>query len=307
MDDEKNAGEQSGFEGKTLSSLSPVTLNGSEFLVQTTTPEVNLTPGKSTDYSLNTGSLQGPAVDTAKFWLFVSGSRISATGSGADPDFSLVFDGAPVSPVSVFSDTAGYHAAPKSATFCYDVKPVMKNATTHTAHITFNGPPDAVCTVKGGTLLVLARDETKGPLTCWILEDCDIISADPGSGVQVDDPVTNYQFNGNITAKGQMANLTLVSTTGGPEPAMETVTFNLGEWQPASHARVPSVQTRILNVTPFLSGIREPGDIRGPGHRGERVVPRKPRGGPCSDERYRAGYVVPVGKHNGWETLSQSR
>ena len=254
MDETRNPGEQSGFEGKTSGFLTPVTLNGSAFLVPTNSPEVNLTPGKSTEFVLDTGDLQGAAIDNARFWLFVSGSRSIATGSGADPDFSLVFDGKAVSPEAVFRDNAGYSTAPESVTLCYDVKPALKNSAAHTIRATFNGPPDSGCTVKGGTLLVLARDETKKQLICWIDEDCDIISADPGNGIQVDDPVTRYPFDGIVTPAGSMANLSLVSTPGGPEPAMETATFNLGEWQAASHARLPPVQIRSLNATPFLSG-----------------------------------------------------
>jgi hypothetical protein len=253
MENSKQSTEKSGFEGKPLTPLDPLTYNGTVTIRATGDPAKNLTPGDSVEYTLDPSVLPGSAITVARFWLYITGSQSVSTGAGTDPDLSLVYNDLPVTPAAIYSDNAGISTAPRSATLAYDVKSAIGNNGVSHLKISLKGPPDSKCRITGGSLLVITKDDTKPPSTIWIDEGCDIVAADPGNGIRVDDPVTYASFDGTVDNTGSLGTLYTISTPSTVKaPPEQKNTFNLGELT-ATNVTDP-IAVRTVNVTPFLAG-----------------------------------------------------
>jgi len=243
-----------GYRGSKLRTYTSGTLNGTIQMLYDPNSSSVVLKSRIQDYTIPLDLPPGSNLTLGRLYIYVSRSHGIQTKQGVIPSLSAWFNQQQLATGKVYIDTDGDENRNVSATYAYDVFPLLNGNGTYNVSLRnpdFDQNEYSVDTV----MLLVAYELEKGPSTrYWIGEGCDVILSDPKGGILPKDAATSITFVGTVnTTDNSDANLFVVTTGMDTENTTEhTVRFNNGTWYNAFDN--PSVSGELqIPVTSFLN------------------------------------------------------
>jgi|WetSurMetagenome_2_1015567.scaffolds.fasta_scaffold04759_2 hypothetical protein len=243
-----------GYNGSKLTTYASGNLNGTILTFQDPNSTPVVVSNRVRNYSLAVDVPAGANLTMARLYVYISRSHGINANQGFIPPLSTRFNDREPAPGKMYIDTDGDEQRNVSATFAYDVLPLLKRNGTYTVSLRNTGQDQYVFTADGVMLLVSYEQENGSATRYWIDEGCDVIMSQPKKGIFPADATTSSAFSGtiNITESGT-ADLMMVATgLDSSDRTEHVVRFNNGTWYNAfSNLSEPNVIS--IPVTAYLN------------------------------------------------------
>ena len=233
-----------GYRGSKLITVASGTVNGTLRLFHDPNSTPAIVNNRIREYVLPFDLPPGSNLTLARLYVYVSGSHGIQTNKGVVPSLYTSLNLQQVGTQKVYIDTDGDEHRNVSATYAYDVLPLMQGNGSYTVSLKNPDYDQIIFTVDDVMLLVAYEDKKGLQSQYWISEGCDVILSDPKRGILPKDAVTTIHFTGSInTTENNEAGLILVSTGIDTLNTTEhVVRFNNGTWyNPFSNLTATSV------------------------------------------------------------------
>ncbi|MDI6718625.1 MAG: PEGA domain-containing protein [Methanomicrobiales archaeon] len=253
----------SGYRGRTLTTLTQGTLNGSLAVYRSSEAAATLAGGKSAAYTIPAPLPPNATVRLARLCLYTTGGWDRALKKGAESSLSVTFDGRSLSPDRKYRDVNASDNEEVLETVCYDVTALAAKGGNHTVDVRNTGSGDTTVTLYGAVLIAVNEDASRPAITYWIAEGCDAIRADPDEGVLEDAATTEAEFAEDVSGDIAEARLTIIATAAtGTDERVNRILMNEGEWDNHLDGGTDSISIVGIDVRPYLKQSGNHAEVR---------------------------------------------
>lgn len=256
-DDDDGDTDATGYSGKELTTLTPVTFKGEVATIPFGTYTGLIERDTTSRFTLNVPRMSSEEPVLARLYLYTTWGHHADKKTGTEVDLVSSLDNARITPDVIYTDRKGEGTFDYIlSTLCFNVTDAVKEkgAGDYQLSVKNTGSAGEVCALYGGTIVLFYENASAPMRTVWLAEGCDAIIADEAAGISPDAATTAIPFPGGIDTDGvTAADLTVISTaaTGKGDDA-NRVFFNDWEYYNILTGGSSGISLWTESVTPYL-------------------------------------------------------